>query len=216
MTKIKIISGCSVDGRLNFTQGGSSKEFDADLSEEVFAPLVKIRESADAVLVGINTVKVDNPNLLSKNNLSLCQIVVDNNCRISEAANLVNNPKCNLIVATTMKADKDKIRLLESKGAKVLICGLERVDLQDLTSQLVAMGISQIAVEGGGSTINSFLEAKLVDEMHLVYFPFLIGNKNANPLVNGQGFEPRIALELLASNILAGNYLYNIYKPIYD
>ena len=51
----------------------------------------------------------------------------------------------------------------------------ERLDLHDLVRQLRARGCARIFVEGGGVTVSSFLEAGLLDRLHIAVAPLLIG-----------------------------------------
>ena len=214
--KIIIISGISADGKLNTNAGLSSKSFDINLPEEIFDPLRTKRKSFDAVVVGINTALIDNPHLLSEYNSNLRQIVVDSKCRIDLDSELVNDKRCNLILVTTNKADKSKIDQLKAKNIDVLICGKSRVDLHKMVEELSKININNLMIEGGGKIIHSFLKEKLVDEIHLVIFPFLVGNNSAIPLINGRGFNFNLNLKLIKSKILSKNFILNIYKVIYE
>jgi riboflavin biosynthesis pyrimidine reductase len=53
-------------------------------------------------------------------------------------------------------------------------CG--RIDLKELMAQLHARGCWRVLVEGGGVTVSSFLEAGLLDRLHVAVAPLLIGN----------------------------------------
>jgi riboflavin biosynthesis pyrimidine reductase len=50
-----------------------------------------------------------------------------------------------------------------------------RLDLHELVRQLRARGCARIFVEGGGVTVSSFLEAGLLDRLHIAVAPLLIG-----------------------------------------
>jgi riboflavin biosynthesis pyrimidine reductase len=50
-----------------------------------------------------------------------------------------------------------------------------RLDLHDLVRQLRARGCARIFVEGGGVTVSAFLEAGLLDRLHIAVAPLLIG-----------------------------------------
>jgi riboflavin biosynthesis pyrimidine reductase len=49
------------------------------------------------------------------------------------------------------------------------------LDLHDLVRQLRARGCARIFVEGGGVTVSAFLEAGLLDRLHIAVAPLLIG-----------------------------------------
>ena len=50
-----------------------------------------------------------------------------------------------------------------------------KFDLRALTTELWSRGLRTILVEGGGVTVSAFLEAGLIDRMHIVVAPFVIG-----------------------------------------
>jgi riboflavin biosynthesis pyrimidine reductase len=50
-----------------------------------------------------------------------------------------------------------------------------KLDLRALIAQLWSRGMRTILVEGGGVTVSAFLAAKLIDRMHIVVAPFVIG-----------------------------------------
>jgi riboflavin biosynthesis pyrimidine reductase len=58
---------------------------------------------------------------------------------------------------------------------EVAVCGAG-LDLKDLLGQLHARGYCRIFVEGGGVTVSSFLEAGLLDRLHIAVAPLLIGD----------------------------------------
>lgn len=62
-------------------------------------------------------------------------------------------------------------------NAKELVVGYAdgRLDLHDLVRQLRARGCARIFVEGGGVTVSAFLEAGLLDRLHIAVAPLLIG-----------------------------------------
>jgi riboflavin biosynthesis pyrimidine reductase len=64
------------------------------------------------------------------------------------------------------------------------------IDLEDLLTQLWARGCRRVFVEGGGITVSAFLQAGLLDRLHIAVAPLLIG-------------EGRRALRLPASDRLA-------------
>ena len=57
----------------------------------------------------------------------------------------------------------------------VVACVDDRLDLHDLVRQLRARGCARIFVEGGGVTVSAFLEAGLLDRLHIAVAPLLIG-----------------------------------------
>jgi len=64
------------------------------------------------------------------------------------------------------------------------------LDLKDLLHQLHARGYYRIFVEGGGVTVSSFLEAGLLDRLHIAVAPLLIGE--GRPTIR---MPPRLRLQ---------------------
>ena len=72
----------------------------------------------------------------------------------------------------------EKIRALESVGAKPMRCSTGRdgrIDLNALMSLLSNMKINSIMVEGGAQVITSFVNSKLVDQFIITITPKLVG-----------------------------------------
>ncbi len=154
-----------------------------------------LRNDLDAVLVGVNTVLADDPQLTVRlerprkmlgtqtiSNLPTrdpLRIVVDARGRTPTSARMLREPgSAATIVATTVAAPLAKRRALTRAGAELLLCKTERngrVDLRNLLRQLGARGVTSILVEGGAAIHGSFLRARLWDELHLFVAPKLAG-----------------------------------------
>ncbi len=72
------------------------------------------------------------------------------------------------------------IRPGESQFGHAAIWSVEEgpggVDVVDVLRRLRARGCTRIFVEGGGVTVSTFLEAGLLDRLHLAIAPLLIGD----------------------------------------
>ena len=60
--------------------------------------------------------------------------------------------------------------------------------MEALLEDLGSRGIERLMVEGGGTVLTQFLEADLVDELHLVVAPFFVGDEAAPRLVHPARF----------------------------
>jgi 5-amino-6-(5-phosphoribosylamino)uracil reductase len=73
------------------------------------------------------------------------------------------------------------------------------LDVRRVLADLAGRGVGRLLVEGGGAVHTMFLVAGVVDELHLVYAPFFVGQADAprlvNPAVFPQGPGRRMALE---------------------
>jgi len=140
----------------------------------------RIRASCDAILIGINTLLIDDPQLTVRlvEGVSPLPIVLDSKLRIPPESRLLQrqNPGC--LLASTIEQGNKRVSEVENLGAEVVCCRPDsrgKVDLADLLYQLGQKGIRSIMVEGGSKVITSFLESQLVDQMIITITPRLIG-----------------------------------------
>ena len=147
----------------------------------------RIRAACDAIVIGINTVLVDDPQLTVRltRGTSPQPIVLDSTLRLPLQARLLDHTDQRCWLACTDRSDQKRIDAVEMRGAELVRClrdPLGRVDLQDLLHQLGERGIRSIMVEGGSQVITSFIEARLVDQMIITIAPCLVGGL---PVLNG-------------------------------
>ena len=153
----------------------------------------RIRAACDAIVIGINTVLVDDPQLTVRltPGKSPQPIVLDSKLRIPLQARLLDHADHRCWLACSDKSDQNRMDTMEKRGAELVRCRcdrLGRVDLHDLLHKLGERGIKNIMVEGGSQVITSFIEARLVDQMIITIAPRLVGGLpilNAPLLGNG-------------------------------
>lgn len=153
-----------------------------------------LRKEYSAILVGIETVIKDNPRLNCRieGGRNPIKIVVDSNLRIPLDCYLIKNIKeSKLIVATTERAEKEKIEILEKLGVEVLIIKERdnRVDLKELSKALYQLKIDKVLVEGGGTLNYSAIESGLIDKVIFYIAPKIIGGKEAKTAIEGVGIK---------------------------
>lgn len=142
-----------------------------------------VRSLHDAVLVGINTVLSDDPQLTVR----YCEgddpqpVVLDSALRFPEHARLLRHLTRKPIIITTDKAPADCVQRLEDKGARIFRVGQEqgRVDLRAALRLLRSLDIRSVMVEGGATVINWILARQLVDYCVLTITPKIIGGIKA-------------------------------------
>jgi len=97
------------------------------------------------------------------------------------------------------KAPKAKILSLEKSGVKVVKCRGLRPSTKEILDAFALAGVKQLLLEGGGEFNASFLEAGLVDKVHLTMTPLVIGGKESPTWAEGKGFAkgkfPRFRLK---------------------
>lgn len=146
----------------------------------------RLRNSCDAILVGIGTVIADDPSLLVKEKFvdspkQPIRIVLDSKCTVPEGAKVLDGKARTLIFVTEGNGHP-------VIGAEVIVCGTESINLPQMLAKLDEMGVKSILVEGGGRTIWSFIKAGLVNEFKVFISSKIIGGKMAPTPVDGDGF----------------------------
>lgn len=170
----------SVDGKLALPHGKQTRIS----SEDDMAFVHRLRNWADAIIVGIGTVLMDDPKLTVKKryveepSLPL-RVVVDSKCRVPPTAQILRGEAPTLIA--TCRGHASQIR-----GAEVVEFGEERVNLSHLLDYLWEKGVAKVLVEGGGTLISSFIRQGLVDEFLIFVGDMLIGGEGPTPMM-GEG-----------------------------
>ena len=166
----------SLDGKIATTTGHSKYITGREARKLVH----QLRTEIDAIMVGINTILKDNPQLTPRlvKGRSPIKVVVDSNLKIPLNANVVKKEPNKLIIATTKKANKAKIKQLQQKGVNVLIIKAKKgmVDLDELMKQLGRLEITSIMIEGGAELNAEAIRSKIVDKILFFIAPGLIGN----------------------------------------
>ena len=179
----------TLDARLASRTGFSKLSCTHDLVR-----LHRLRAKYDAVMVGANTVLVDDPSLRLKyvRGKNPKRVVVDGALR-THPAHRVYDDSAPTILITSTRAAKHKSRLveeLENKGVRVLkVEPVEntRIPMKRALQLLLREGISSVLVEGGGRLLWSLLREKLIDRLSITYVGTVYG---AGPvLFDGEGYE---------------------------
>lgn len=185
---IVLKAAMTLDGKIA-TATGQSKWITNETSR---AYGYKLRDIYDGIMVGINTVIEDNPMLTARvdGGKNPIRIVVDSSLRIDINANVVQDKSAKTIIATTDKADKDKILKLQAQDIDVIVVDKDKndkVDIEKLLDILGQQNICSILVEGGATLSGSFVAKKLVDKVYFFIAPKIIGGKEAKTPVAGTG-----------------------------
>jgi diaminohydroxyphosphoribosylaminopyrimidine deaminase / 5-amino-6-(5-phosphoribosylamino)uracil reductase len=182
---VTLKAATSLDGKIA-TVRGESKWITGEASRREGH---KLRAEADAIAVGAETVRRDDPQL-SAHGLGRdpIRVVFDSRLRLSPRAKLFSS-KGRVWIFTTKAASAAKRRALEKKGAAVHVMPAHRgrVDIPAALTRLAQAGITHLLVEGGGTLAASFVEQKRVDEVIWFIAPRLIGGADAKTALEGRG-----------------------------
>jgi len=158
--------------------------------------LHKLRAESDGIMVGANTVIVDDPSLRVKyvNGKNLVRnpvrIVVDGLLRTPPSARVYRLKTAKTIVLTTSLAPKSKIKALKSLGIEVIIFPEGPIiNMKDAMNELCSRGLEKIMVEGGGELLWHLFKENVVNELHVTIAPYIFGGREAVSLVMGEGFK---------------------------
>lgn len=208
-------SAMSLDGKIA-TKTGDSKWI---TGEKARAYAHKIRSRVDAIIVGSNTARTDNPLLtarVGKQTRYPARIVVTRSGDIPANLRLVDAPG-EVIVAAWPGVDTVKLAKLERAGVRIIHLGEmgKQASISVLLRYLGEMGYLSVLIEGGGEIAASALEEGVVDKAMLYYAPKIIGGRDAVPSVGGLGVDKvesaikldNIRVKRLGDDILVEGYI---------
>jgi len=175
MPFVAVKAAMSLDGKIA-TNTGNSKYI---TGKEARRYVHNLRSCYDAVLVGANTVVKDDPQLTTRmvKGRNPIKIVLDSKLKLPLTSKVFKNEPEKLIVATTKKANKSKIKKFENKGTNVLVMPTSKgmVDLMSLMKALGKLEICSVLVEGGAEINTAFIKEKLADKVLFFISPKIIG-----------------------------------------
>ncbi len=186
-------AGMTLDGQIA-TSAGEAKWITSDSSRR---EVHRLRAEVDAVLVGIGTVRSDNPSLTARVGARLgrlarkqpLRVVVDSRLRIPVTANVLRRVDgAATIIATTRAAPVARRRALLRRHVELLILPRSQglVSLPRLLDALGKRGISSLLVEGGAEINAAMLRGRLVQQVRLYLAPSLLGGSDAKGMIGGK------------------------------
>ena len=206
----------SLDGKIAATSGDSRWVSGPETREWAH----RLRTQIDAIMVGVRTVLVDDPQLTARpggvdSTASRCASspTAAGGRRFRRACSTARGGRC--WRRPTPRALVWRQQMTEA-GAEVLVLpDVEgRVDLAALLRLLGERQTLSLLVEGGGELLGSFFDRGLVDKVHAIVAPMIIGGKDAPTAVAGRGVERMaealrlhdVAVERLGEDVLVTGY----------
>ena len=183
----------SLDGKIA-TYTGDSKWVTGTLARQ---EVQRMRRECDAIMVGINTVIADDPQLTARGSdgspldRQPLRVVLDSHCRTPSEARMLGEPGVTLIVASS-EAQGHDIERLQQAGAEVWTSPLHSPGMVEMGEVLVELGhrgVVTLLVEGGGITLGTLFDSGLVDKVNVFIAPVIIGGSLAASPIEGHGPE---------------------------
>ncbi|VVC77036.1 Riboflavin biosynthesis protein RibD [Aquicella siphonis] len=173
----------SLDGK-TITASGDSRDISSQASRQHSH---QFRQQVDAILIGANTARQDNPFLTVRYSPETglpvrhpLRIVLSGKGSLPLDLNLFD-PRLpgKTLVATTPDADQHHIASLREQDVEVLVLpanSRHQVDLHSLMSELGRRQITSLLVEGGMTVHEHFFHENLVNKIHVYLAPAVIGS----------------------------------------
>jgi len=210
----------SLDGKIA-TKTGDSKWI---TNNEARKYVHNLRHTMDAIMVGANTVVIDNPHLTArgcggKGGVKKAQplrLIVDSKGKVPLNAHIFDPPG-GLLIAVVKPLDPVRKKVFTQAGAEVMELpsrdGL--VDIEVLLKFLGKRGIVNIMVEGGSKLFGSLFDRGLVDKVIAFISPVIIGGSTATSAVGGNGVSKitealhlsQVNIKNFGDNILVNGYV---------
>ncbi|RNB89601.1 bifunctional diaminohydroxyphosphoribosylaminopyrimidine deaminase/5-amino-6-(5-phosphoribosylamino)uracil reductase RibD [Brevibacillus fluminis] len=150
----------------------------------------QLRHRHDAILVGINTVIADDPELtarLYQTERQPVRVILDSTLRMPLNARVVTDGKAPTWVFTTRRAPLDKIEAIRRLGVQVLVLDAQVIEIGMLLNTLGQAGITSLLVEGGTGVNGAFFDARAIQKLISYLACKLIGGAAAPVPFGGGG-----------------------------
>jgi len=177
----------TLDGRIAIASG-ESRWITSEASRKA---VHRLRAEADAVMVGVNTLLRDDPELTVRKvrGKDPLKAVLDSSFKTPFGAKVFNNPG-RLVIFTGHGASAAKVARARALGARVVPVPSKKagLDIRRVLKELGRLEVSSLLVEGGGTLAASLVRAGLVDRFVFFISPMLIGG-DGRPSIGALGLR---------------------------
>lgn len=216
---VLMMSEITADGKLTLKKGCSSKILMKYMDHATEILLHQTRAACDAIMVGSNTIRIDNSFLTVRyvEGKNPVRVIPSSMADISPDAHVLS-PDAPTIIAVSEKAPPERVDALRERGADIVVAGADHVSLPELMRILSAdFGIRKLMIEGGPTLNWHMLHHRLVDEIRLIHLPFIVGGSDTPSLVGGMHIESEEEMIRLSLKnfYLCGTNLVTEYDVLY-
>lgn len=165
----------TLDGKIATTTGHSTWVTGAQARTEVH----RLRAACDAVIVGGNTVRKDNPYLTThgQSEQTPLRVVMSRTLDLPAQAHLWDTQLAPTLVFTTPLASPQRQQGLVDRGIEV-VC-LENLSTRDVMEHLYGKGCAMVLWECGGQLAAQAIAERMVQKVWAFVAPKIIGGKDA-------------------------------------
>ncbi|MCX8160626.1 MAG: bifunctional diaminohydroxyphosphoribosylaminopyrimidine deaminase/5-amino-6-(5-phosphoribosylamino)uracil reductase RibD [Candidatus Saccharicenans sp.] len=189
---VTLKAALSLDGKIAAASGDS--RWISSQESRYFAQ--HLRAEHDAILVGINTILKDDPELTLRldeaSGKKWHRVVLDAFLRFPTEARLLKNPEAGqVIIFAGSEAPEDQAARLAQLGAEIIRVpeASGQLDLKAVLEELGRREIASVLVEGGAGVLTSFLQQKLANKVYFFLSPRFIGGEKSPTPFEGRGAE---------------------------
>ena len=162
--------GQSLDGRIA-TPTGKSRTINGT---QALDHLHRLRAAVDAVIVGVGTVLADDPqlNVRRVGGKNPARVVIDPNARMPDTAQILHCDAAPTMVVRREGAPRAQCETIyvASRSPQGTLAP------STILAALQAVGLNRCLLEGGAHTIAGFLAAGMVDRLHILQAPIILGS----------------------------------------
>lgn len=187
---VTLKSATTLDGKIA-TVTGESKWITGEAARQ---DVHLYRSIHDAILVGVNTVLMDNPSLTTRlpngTGKNPIRVILDSKLRTPLDSQIVNDGKAETWIIVSNQVNQEKMNeFSEKKGVRIIQLQEANLSISTMLTRLGEEGISSIFVEGGAEVNGSFLKEKAINQVIVYLAPKLFGGKQAPTAIGGSGIE---------------------------
>lgn len=144
------------------------------------------RSEEDAILIGTQTARVDNPALTNRlaEGKNPIRIVIDKHLSIPPTHQLFNQEAKTIIFNELKTEVVDNVHYIQMEDMQFYLA-------QKIAFQLYLMDIQSVIIEGGIQLLNQFIQAGLWDEARIFTSSTTWGEGRLAPVINGNSVEQR-------------------------
>lgn len=184
---VTLKAAITLDGRIA-ASGGESRWITGVPSRRM---VHRLRTRNQAIMVGVGTVRADDPSLTARvgSGRNPVRVIVDGRLEIPPSSRLLHDGEAPVLIATAVAEGRSTARGLKGQGVQLIHMrgSSGKLDMVDLMRELGRRDISSLLLEGGSGINAAALDAGVVNRVVFFLAPKIIGGRDAVPCVGGAG-----------------------------